>query len=62
MVALYFMFYNFGRVHQTPRDASDGIWNATHVVVDRGNCWLALRGLRSGSVDIEGMTTSDPTE
>ena len=44
-VALYFMYYNFGRIHQTLRVTpamEAGV--ADHVWIDRGNCGtLGLR-------------------
>jgi len=36
-LALYFMFYNFARVHQTLRDASDGSGNRGSCLDDGGN-------------------------
>jgi len=34
-VALYFMYYNFGRVHQTLRYTSNGSWDRRPRLVDR---------------------------
>ena len=37
-VALYFMFYNFGRMHQMLRvDPGDGSWRCESRLVSRGN-------------------------
>ena len=45
-VALYFMYYNFGRVHQTARDASNGNGDRKSRVLGRGDCGtLGQKGL-----------------
>ena len=52
-VALYFMFYNFARVHQTLRvtpamDAgvSDHVWSIAEIVRPLGSDWLTTAGAR----------------
>jgi hypothetical protein len=47
-VALYFMYYNFGREHQTLKsDAGNGSWDGDAPLVHRGNRWTTeLRGAK----------------
>jgi hypothetical protein len=55
-VALYFMYYNFGRVHQNaPRDASNGSWHrgsrpdcvvVSPVIRDAQGVWHATRDIQ----------------